>query len=189
MLGRDVESYGKKHPRHKLPIEEKESNKWLVSFKSAVEIQKRCAKTMIVSVGDTEADIYELFELALGGSKSPKLLVRAGHNRGLLNEQEHLWDYINGRPVGGTERIKIPRKGNQPSGETELAIRYGSVELRPPRGKQGKGNIRVWAILSQEENAPESATPLEWMLLTTIPVNTFEGSVEKLQWYTKRWGV
>lgn len=186
---RDAESYGKKHQRHKLPIEGKESNKWLVSFKSAAEIQKRCAKTVIVSVGDREADIYELFELALGGPKGPKLLVRAGHNRGLLNEQEHLWDYINGRPVGGIQRIKIPRKGNQPSRETELAIRYGSVELRPPTGKQGKGNIRVWAILAQEENAPESVIPLEWMLLTTIPVNTFEESVEKLQWYTKRWGI
>ncbi|MFO0855319.1 MAG: transposase DNA-binding-containing protein [Candidatus Brocadia sapporoensis] len=62
---RDRESYGKKHQRHKLPIEEKESNKWLVSFKSVVEIQKQCPKTVIVSVGDREADIYELFEFAL----------------------------------------------------------------------------------------------------------------------------
>ena len=89
----------------------------------------------------------------------------------------------------GFSGSKFPRKGNQPSRETELAIRYGSVELRPPTGKQGKGNIRVWAILAQEENAPESVIPLEWMLLTTIPVNTFEESVEKLQWYTKRWGI
>jgi len=63
------------------------------------------------------------------------------------------------------------------------------VELKAPAGKQVKGNIKVWAILAQEENAPESVTPLKWMLLTTIPVNTFEESVEKLQWYTKRWGI
>ena len=186
---RDLEKYGKKHQRHKLPIEEKESNKWLVSFKSASELQKQCPKTVIVSVGDREADIYELFELALEGTKSPKLLVRAEHNRSLLNEQEHLWDYINSCPVRGIQRIKIPRKGNLASREAELAIRCGSVELKAPAGKQVKGNIKVWAILAQEENAPESVTPLKWMLLTTIPVNTFEESVEKLQWYTKRWGI
>ena len=186
---RDLEKYGKKHQRHKLPIEEKESNKWLVSFKSASELQKQCPKTVIVSVGDREADIYELFELALEGTKSPKLLVCAEHNRSLLNEQEHLWDYINSCPVSGIQRIKIPRKGNLASREAELAIRCGSVELKAPAGKQVKGNIKVWAILAQEENAPESVTPLKWMLLTTIPVNTFEESVEKLQWYTKRWGI
>ncbi|QOJ05974.1 MAG: hypothetical protein HRU72_05140 [Planctomycetia bacterium] len=115
----------KKHQRHKLPIEEKESNKWLVSFKSVVEIQKQCPKTVIVSVGDREADIYELFEFALEAHWSPKVLVRAEHNRSLLNEQGQLWGYINSRPVSGIQRIRIPRKGNQPSREAELAIRYG----------------------------------------------------------------
>ncbi|MFO0792900.1 MAG: IS4 family transposase [Candidatus Brocadiaceae bacterium] len=73
--------------------------------------------------------------------------------------------------------------------KAELAIRCSSVELKTPAGKRGKGNIKVWAIPAQEENAPESVTPLKWMLLTTIPVNTFEESVEKLEWYTKRWGI
>src|SRR3989337_4559159 len=139
---RDAENYGKKHQRHKLPIEEKESTKWLVRFKSASELQKQCPKTVIVSVGDREADIYELFELELEGTKSPKLLVRAEHNRSLLNEQEHLWDYINSCPVSGIQRIKIPRKGNLASREAELAIRCGSVELKDPAGKQVKGNIK-----------------------------------------------
>ncbi|MFO0853940.1 MAG: IS4 family transposase [Candidatus Brocadia sapporoensis] len=186
---RDRESYGKKHQRHKLPIEEKESNKWLVSFKSVVEIQKQCPKTVIVSVGDREADIYELFEFALEGTGSPKVLVRAEHNRSLLNEQGQLWGYINSRPVSGIQRIRIPRKGNQPSREAELAIRYGSVELKAPIGKRVKGTIKVCAILALEENVPESATPVKWMLLTTIPVNTFEESVEKLEWYARRWGI
>lgn len=186
---RDKENYGKKHQRHKLPIEEKESNKWLVSFRSAAEIQKQCPKTVIVSVGDREADIYELFELAMGGTGNPKLLVRAEHNRSLFHKQERLWGYINSRSVSGIQRIRIPRKGNQPSREAELAIRYGAVELKAPPGKRAKGPLKVYAILAVEENAPESATPLKWMLLTTIPVDTFEESVEKLEWYARRWGI
>lgn len=186
---RDKENYGKKHQRHKLPIEGKESNKWLVSFSSVAEIQKQCPKTVIVSVGDREADIYELFELAMEGTGNPKLLVRAEHNRSLFHEQERLWGYIDSRPVSGIQRIRIPRKGNQPSREAELAIRYGAVELKAPSGKRAKGPLKVYAILAVEENAPESATPLKWMLLTTIPVDTFEESVEKLEWYARRWGI
>jgi len=186
---RDRERYGKKHERHKLPIEEKESNKWLISFKSAAEIQKQCPKTVIVSVGDREADIYELFELAMEGAGNPKLLVRAEHNRSLLNEQGQLWEYMKSRPVSGIQRIRIPRKGNQPSREAELSIRYSAVELKAPAGKRTKGSIKVYAILAQEGNVPESVTSLKWMLLTTIPVNTFEESVEKLEWYALRWGI
>lgn len=186
---RDIEKYGKKHLRHKLPIEEKESYKWLASFKATAEVQKKCPQTVIVSVGDREADIYELFELALENNKNPKLLVRAEHNRSIMSEQKRLWEYMDSLSVGEVQLIKIPRKGNQPSREAALTIRYAEVELKAPCTKQEKKNIKVWAVLANEENAPESVTPLKWMLLTTIPVNTFKEAIEKLEWYTKRWGI
>lgn len=186
---RDIKKYGKKQERRRLVIEEKESNKWLVSFKATTLIQKQCPKTVIVSVGDREADIYELFELALEDAKYPRLLIRALHNRRLVNEQRQLWDYMRSLSVSGIQWIRIPRRGNQMAREAELSIRYGCVELQAPDNKQGRGEIKVWAILAKEENTSESVKPLEWMLLTTIPVNTFEESVEKLEWYTKRWGI
>ncbi len=186
---RDKKQYGKKHQRHQLPIEEKESKKWLISYQAAAEAQKRNPKTVIVSVGDREADIYELFEVALKNPKGPRLLIRAVQNRVLSNEQGHVWDYIEKKPVGGIQCIKVPRKAKQPTREAKLAIRFGEVELKPPRLKKEKENIKVWAILVREENAPESVRPLEWMLYTTTSVNTFEEAVEKLEWYTKRWGI
>ena len=36
---------------------------------------------------------------------------------------------------------------------------------------------------------PDVAEPLEWMLLTTAPVATFEDALERLNWYTLRWGI
>lgn len=54
---RDVESFGKKAKRHSLPIEERESYKWIVSYRAVAAIQKRCRKTMLVSVGDREAGL------------------------------------------------------------------------------------------------------------------------------------
>ena len=49
--------------------------------------------------------------------------------------------------------------------------------------------MRVWAVLAQEEQGPADVKPLEWLLLTTLPVEDFEQAVEKLQWYAQRWGI
>ncbi|RDD34615.1 Orf5 like phage WO protein [Wolbachia endosymbiont of Cylisticus convexus] len=36
---------------------------------------------------------------------------------------------------------------------------------------------------------PPEASPLEWMLLTNLPVNTFDEAVEKVSWYCLRWKI
>ena len=70
---RDGKHFGKaKEDHHKLPIEQKESYKWLVSFRKVAEAQQRCPQSTFVSIGDREADIYELFELALQESCQPE---------------------------------------------------------------------------------------------------------------------
>ena len=78
---RDPQQYGKKALRHALSIEQKESHKWLKSFHAVSEAKKCCPETTLVSVGDREADIYELFHLAMTNGSGAQLLVRAEHNR------------------------------------------------------------------------------------------------------------
>jgi hypothetical protein len=47
----------------------------------------------------------------------------------------------------------------------------------------------MWAILAREEAPPEGREPVEWMLLTSLPVADFAGAQEKLRWYAGRWGI
>lgn len=186
---RDPENFGKKQKRFEAPIEEKESYKWIKSYQAAMSAQKENKKTIIVSVGDREADIYELFELALQDEKNPKVLVRANHNRNITEEQSHLWEYMESLEISGIQRIKVPRKSNIPSREADLSIRFHGIELKPPSRKKEKKKLKIHCVFAREENAPENVTPIEWMLLTTIPVNTFEEAIEKIEWYSKRWGI
>jgi hypothetical protein len=181
---------GKSKLRSKLPIEQKESYKWLKSFQKSAETQKRCPGTTLVSIGDREADIYELFELAQkkpvdGG---PELLVRARHDRILVEGQEHLWENISRQPVSGIQEVKIPRRGKNRSRIATLEVRFAQVCLKPPRGKPRR-ELTIWAILAREINPPEENVPIEWLLLTTLEVSTFEQAVEKLGWYTIRWNI
>jgi hypothetical protein len=185
---RDAADFGKKAKRHQLPIEDKESFKWLKSYRAVAEVQARCPDTTLVSVGDREADIYELFVDASKHANGPKLLVRAKNNRKLQGEQTLLWETVQKLPSAGIQMLKIPRQGSRAAREAKLEIRYAAVHLAPSKKSDGKP-IPVWAVLAQEIEAPEEVTPLEWMLLTTMPVTNIEQAIEKLKWYALRWGI
>ena len=67
--------------------------------------------------------------------------------------------------------------------------RFASVTLCPPKTKPGLANVDVQMVLAQEVDAPEGAEPIEWALLTTAAVDSFEQACEKVAWYTQRWGI
>lgn len=186
---RDRGAFGKRAKRHQLPIEEKESFKWLKSYRAVAAVQARLPNTVVVSVGDREADVYELFREAAEHLEGPKLLIRAEHNRQLQDEQRRLWETLQDKPIAGIQVLQLPRQGSRAAREARLAIRFAAVSLCAPTGYQGAASIPVWAVFAQEQEAPAGVKPLEWLLLSTLPVTTFEQAIEKLIWYTRRWGI
>lgn len=191
---RDPEELGKKSKRRKLNIEEKESIKWLKSYRALCDVQARNPKTLFVSMGDREADIYELFyEATIVQAKGPELLIRAAQNRRVDSEHAYLWETVESRPVSGVQVLKVPRTPKRAPREAQLEIRFAEVVLKAPKSKKTPEgakapDIRIFAVLAKEVNT-NVKEPLEWLLLTTMPVVSFEDAVEKLVWYTKRWGI
>ena len=94
MLGRDPDAAGQKHQRREGPFEQKESVKWGPSAQAVAALRPACPQTLLVSVGDREADIYELFAWAKAKPGAPKLLVRAAQDRCVAGEQGHLWAQV-----------------------------------------------------------------------------------------------
>jgi hypothetical protein len=186
---RDSQEFGKHHQRKQRPIEQKESFKWLKSFQQAAAAQRQCPATMVVSVGDREADIYELIDLALQDSRGPKLLVRAEYDRLLADGQGHLWPMVARQSVVATQDIQVPRRGAQPARTAHLEIRFAPAQLKAPQGKSYLPSVKLWAILAQETGAPSAVKPLRWMLLTTCEVNSAASAIEKIDWYRLRWGI
>jgi hypothetical protein len=186
---RDPKQFGKREFRHERPIEQKESQKWLKSFNKLSAAKKRCPNTTLVSVGDREADIYELFDLAVNDPCKAHLLVRAEHDRLLAEGQGRLWEHMAKQPVAGTELLSVPRQGKRAPREARLEVRFGPVKLTPPSRKLAFKELDITAILAQEIDAPQGIEPLQWMLLTTLAVENFDEAVEKLGWYAKRWGI
>jgi hypothetical protein len=186
---RDAKAFGKKHDRAKLPIEAKESYKWLKSVQAAARLQAQCPDTMVVSMGDREADIFELFDLVRSLAHAPQLLVRAEQDRRVDQSQDKLWEHMAGQAIAGYEHVVLPRTPQREAREAKMAISFAAVRLKAPRDKSKLKAVDLWAVWAREIDAPAKIKPLEWMLLTTCEVNNFEQALEKIAWYTERWGI
>lgn len=175
------------------PIEEKESYRWLESYDLACEVQRECPDTLVISVADREGDIHEWFLDAQNRSLDEKaeFLVRAKCNRRTENETQdysYLWDELSHSKVLGEMRIKTPRRGSKPSRTATLKLRALEVELVGKAGR-GKEPVTLTAVYAREHNPPKGESPIDWMLLTSLPVEDFQGAQTIVGWYKCRWEI
>ncbi|TVM03726.1 MAG: hypothetical protein CV087_04020 [Candidatus Brocadia sp. WS118] len=180
---RAPDEHGKKAKRKQKPIEEKESYKWLRSLEATARAMKEASGVDWVSVGDREADIYELFELA--SQREVSFLVRSFHNR-RVSEDAKVWEVVDKEVSGGRMRVFVKGKDKRER-EAELEIRFREVRIRHP--KREKEELRLWAIRAKEVSPPKGEAGLDWKLLTNREVRDFEQACEKVQWYTVRFRI
>ncbi len=179
-----------KREHKKLPIEKKESYKWLDSLVKTEKL--RPEEVTFINVSDRESDIYEYFVKAreLGS----KILLRSTQSRNLSGEDSNLWEYIGSKPVEGKLEIKVPVKKTGKERKAVLEIRYGTVTLEPPAHLKSSeklklGSVTIDAVIVKEIDTPLDVEAIEWNLLTNISVKSYEDAVERINWYKKRWNI
>jgi hypothetical protein len=171
-----------------MPIEEKESFKWVLSFEAVNEAGRHCPESLLLSLGDAESDIYELF--VQEREPNVHLLVRAARNRCLSEEQGHLWEALQAQRVAAHAEVLVARRDKQPSRTAKLSVRFRKVSLRRPQSRPGPKSVTLWAVLAVEEHPPVGVDePIEWLLLGTLPVKSANDALQRLQWYSKRFGI
>jgi len=172
------------------PIEQKESAKWLKSYEAACRAKTELAEQgTVVSVGDREADVYELFALAHERKNGAHLLVRSMNNRRVIGDDDSLWEQLAAAPVAGYQDVEVSARPGRKARLARLTIRFADLTLQAPQGKRGLGNIPVRIIEAREEGAPRGTEPLHWRLLTTLKVHTLQDAARLLRWYGLRWQI
>jgi hypothetical protein len=169
----------------RVPIEEKESVRWLENLRQSTALlnePQRC-----VHIGDRESDIYELF------CEAPRIgthfLVRTCVDR-LAGDGTHtIADEMSEVQVKGVHRIEVRDAKGAPS-EAVLEIRYRRIRVRPPIGKQRRyPALTLYVIHAHERGAPKGRERIEWKLITDLPVTSRAEAIEKLTWYAARWKI
>lgn len=192
--------------RAAMPIEDKESRRWVLGLRQAVEQSRHCPATRLILAADSESDIYEV--LAEGTAETNRIdwIVRACQDRVLLCEggenkgETHLRDYLLEQPELFRKTIPVRgrkakvgcetsgRKQPRQSRKAEVVIRAARVTLRPPwRADRKLPPVTINVVLVREVDPPPGDEPVEWLLLTTLPVDDLEKVREVIQYYCMRW--
>ncbi|KHJ39093.1 transposase for transposon Tn5 [Pedobacter glucosidilyticus] len=184
MWGREQDKGNKTERRYmNLPIEEKESYKWIEASKQSQETLHQAKAVVIVQ--DREGDIFEQF-LRIP-DKNTHLLIRSRFNRQTNDEEGKLWDQLSASEKLGEYQIKVDSDshGGTPARQARLEVRSIKTSIRPP--KEGKGKcVQVYAVEAMEAST-ENYQGIHWRLLTTWPVEDFDQARLIIEWYSWRW--
>jgi hypothetical protein len=169
----------------RVPIEKKESVRWLDSLRQSIALlgaPERC-----VHVGDRESDIYELY--CLTRELGAHFLVRACVDR-LAGDGAHTIEAeMEEVRVRGLHHVEV-RDENGDATRMALELKFKRIIVQPPIGKQNRyPPLRLSVLHATERGAPKGRKPIEWKLLTDLPVRNRDEAIEKINWYAMRWKI
>ena len=184
---RTIDYFGKSKERKHWPTEQKESVRWLNSFHAAQAFSEQQG-VRTVWIADREADIIDVF--AARWQADTHIVVRSQHNRTLANSCSKLYSLLKQQTDVGTYQVKIIHPKTLKKRKAKLAIRFCPVQIKvttTTKDKNKLGHPWVNAIEVYEVDAPDDIDPIRWVLLTTLPITTFEQALKVVRLYIKRW--
>jgi hypothetical protein len=186
-------------------IEEKESFRWLDTAAHCEEVKEHCPDTQLIMIADSESDISDVLGQC-SEQTAIDWIIRSGYERiihkttpgepsvslreRLLNQRERYRDEVNVRSrsplVSDDLAKKSRRKSPRDPRSAEVAVRAASIRLNDPRAGR-TGGIAVNAVMVRELNVPIGEEPIEWILLTSLPIRTNNELKQIIYYYTMRW--
>jgi Transposase DNA-binding/Transposase DDE domain len=169
----------------RVPIEEKESVRWLDNLKQTTALLDDPARC--IHIGDRESDIYELF-CAAHNAKT-HFLVRTCVDRLAGDGQHTISEEMDMVELKALHSIQVRDHKGQTE-EAVLELRYRRIRVLPPIGKQSRyPELRLTVIYAQERKTPKGRDRIDWKLITDLPVSSPLEAIEKLEWYASRWKI
>ncbi len=196
---RSDEGFGESKKRQYDPLETKEKFRWLEGYRHACDLQRQIPNTQIVSVSDCEGDIYELFtEVDQQGEGASDYVIRAGKTRCLTDldpdagpaTYRKLQQAMDVAPLVTVRQLELPRTPKREPRTATLEVRAQRVELKSPYRKHTKlPDVEINVVLVREVSPPSDDEAIEWLLITTLPIDTAEQVLLVVDYYTGRWPI
>jgi len=183
--------------RDSLPIEEKESFRWLKSYRRSCDIAKEAPETHIINMTDREGDIIEIYAEYHEQKKSgayADFIIRSQHDRKIdtkdpedKKQKKKLRKKLKESPSLGEVEFTIPPTEKREARQVKQELKAVKVTLSPKRSHKSK--VKVNAIMAIETNPPEGEKPLVWIFITSLPVDTFDDVTKIIKYYLCRWEI
>jgi hypothetical protein len=172
---------------------ERESQVW---ERSVQQIGRVPQNQQWVYVGDSGSDIFAFWQHCeeLGYD----FVLRVAQDRVIEISPEdapedlaenHLKTLARALPATSAHFLTIPAHHHHPKREAFLQMSFQKVCVQPPVNGVylHKTALTAWVVRVWETHPPEGQEPLEWILLSTIPILFPCDAWEVVQWYSWRW--
>ena len=212
MWARDPDDFHKRKQAPYKPIEEKESIRWLTGYRQACVVAQEATDTQVICISDSEGDVYECFaesSVADGKRKADWIVRACQDDRRLLpaapdDAMKNLRTAVEASAVRKRMILEVSHRvghpidprGRRGAREARLAwmtVRATTVTLKPPERRGDVESklpaVTVNVVLVQEENPPAGEAPIEWLLLTSLPIDTEAAEAAVIEAYCRRWEI
>lgn len=188
------------HYRHPVPKQEsrcqrqdrfRESELWGQVIQQVGAPQESARFTHVFDRG---ADNFEVYCHLL--QQQSDWVIRASQLKRAVTtpsgETMQLRQHLATLPVAGTYQLEVPANANQVARTATVAVRMSTIGMPRPRNcghfarSCGISFITMSVVEVQELNPPRGQTPLQWVLLTSHPVVTFDDAWKVIEFYEQR---
>jgi hypothetical protein len=174
----------KKESKDKRLARSRESARWAASLAGI----KPSKSALRIYVADRESDIWEVFGRCKDAGAS--FVIRAAQDRALADDGGRVRAAVEAMSVRDTRLVELPRSQGESSRTAKLQLRFGTLELNSPyRPGQpaGSSTMPVNVVHLREIDAPKGVKPVEWLLLTDLPVQSVSDAWRVVGIYKRRW--
>jgi hypothetical protein len=167
----------------RVPIEEKESIRWIQNLRDTNSLFDNPAQ--FIHIGDRENDIYEFFSEA--ENLGTNFLVRACVNR--LADDTTISDILGREEPSFTREISFIDQNNKEI-SIRVAVKFKRMEIHPPIGKEDRyPSLDLIFINAHEIGDPVDREPINWNLVANISAKSNQEIWDMINWYKRRWSI
>ena len=211
LLSQDYWNYeeselGQRKKRQHLSIEEKETGYYFDQFQNLENHFRDQPKSEIVFMFDRAGDVHEILQARQ--SAHIHFLIRSKSERKLQDTDLTIRKFLDQvEPCGcyslevKASKIKNPnfleakKQKKQVHGEVDrianLTVRYSKLTIRASNSRPNRPlkPVELYVVRAEELNPPEGVEAVDWVLLTSLPVENFEDALQVIQYYGYRWQI
>ncbi len=190
-------------------LEDQPPKKWartpesLVWEKATQAVGKPPEGTIWVQMGDRGSDSFG-FMASCDPENDLHFLIRLKSNRVLDwsdrtdpappvgDPERYLISYARTLPAyGQTFTVEVAARKGQPRRTATVQLSWAQVTIPVPKGApqqlQQYQSIKAWVVRVWEVNPPPKVEQVEWTLLSSLPVLSWDDAHQRCQWYAQRW--
>lgn len=169
----------KRVPKEIRKKEDVESKYWKQSVEKITSTNHN-----IIDVMDRGGDAIEIMQFIL--DQDHNFLIRGRFDRNIVNKDyDSLFKFA--RAIPTTERFELIVNKDNIKKEINLSVGFSKITLDKPKNRSDLKPIECTAVHTIQTNVTEGEEPLEWILLTSLKVDSFEDAKRIIRYYSFRW--